>query len=165
MEDVDMLTGARRFVFAPSIIAALLAVGCIKQPVAQLAANAPADIGPQAAKVVDLTGSDWKLESFDPNSPVAPEVHITLSVIDEKLSGQAGCNHYAGTIRDGDEPGELRLGPLALTRMSCNREADAAEMRYMMALQNARAFRIEHGKLLVTYQDHDSTRTLTYSRA
>jgi heat shock protein HslJ len=164
-EEVDMLTGIRRFVFAPPIIAALLAVSCAKQPVAQFAANAPTDIGPQAAKVADLAGPDWKLESFDPNSPVAPEIHITLSVVDQKLSGQSGCNHYAGTIRDGDEPGELRLGPLALTRMSCNREADAAEKRYMMALQNAKAFRLEHGKLLVTYQDHESTRTLTYSRA
>lgn len=114
--------------------------------------------------VADMMGPDWKLESYDASDPVPADINITLAVNVDRLSGQGGCNRYMGSISNGDGPGKLVIGPMALTRMACAPPTDAAEMRYMAALQRANAFSVHGRKLTLTYADGDATRTLTYAR-
>lgn len=114
--------------------------------------------------IADLMGPQWKLQSYDDVDPIAPDVSITLAVDVDKLSGQGGCNRYMGSVANGDGPGKLVVGPMALTKMACGPSADAAEMRYMAALQRATSFSVHGRQLLLTYVDGETTRKLIYTR-
>ncbi|HWK75393.1 MAG TPA: META domain-containing protein [Povalibacter sp.] len=128
--------------------------------VAEPPTSAPAPTG----KILDMMGPQWTLESFDANDPVPADVQITLAVSVGKLNGNGGCNRYMGSIDNGAAPGQLVIGPLASTDMACAQAANEAERRYLSALQYARTFTVQDGKLLVGYMDGDTARTLTYSR-
>jgi heat shock protein HslJ len=165
-----------------SIVTSFMLAACAKKPQQESVAsdtNPPAATAPAAEEspatpsstaartgtIADLISTEWKLQSFDAAAPVGDKVAITLSVSGERISGQGGCNRYMGSIKDGAAPGELTVGPIALTKMACSAEVDAAEMRYAGALQQAKAFRLEDDKLLIEYRDGQATRTLTYVRA
>lgn len=133
----------------------------IAQPAAvepQVAAPAP------SGKILDMMGPEWKLQSFDADQPVPADIRITLAVSVGKLDGNGGCNRYMGSIDNGAAPGQLLIGPLAFTEMACAQAANEAEMRYLRALQHARTFAVQDGRLQVGYMDGETARTLTYSR-
>lgn len=162
--------------------ALLIAAGCTRKPAEnasdasadQPAASAPATTQepsvteqsptPATGRIADLIGTEWKLESFDADSPVPAAIGITFSASGARIGGHGGCNRYMGSINDGAAPGEVSVGPLALTKMACGPEANDAETRYTNALQQAKSFRIQDGKLLIEYRDGEVTRTLTYAR-
>lgn len=148
-------------------------VGCSRtsEPAPPAAAPAPAAAAAPAqatsagtGTIADLGGPSWTLTSFDEGEPVPDGVNIYLAVDGDKVSGQGGCNRYMGSISNGDAPGTLKFGPLAMTRMACNPPADQAEQRYSQALQNASAFEVADGTLRIHYLDGDVRRTLTYRR-
>ena len=114
--------------------------------------------------IADLGGPEWKLERFSEADAVPADIVITLAVGGEQLSGRGGCNRYMGSIKNGDAPGKIAVGPLAMTRMACEPALDAAEQRYTKALQQATSFVIQDGRLTITYPDGESTQTLIYSR-
>lgn len=122
--------------------------------------SAPAPTG----KILDMMGPPWKLESFDVDDLVPAGVQITLEVSVGKLSGNGGCNRYMGSIDNGAALGQLVIGPLASTEMACAQAVNEAQARYLSALQHARTFTLQDGKLLIGYMSGDTTRTLTYSR-
>jgi heat shock protein HslJ len=149
--------------------------GCTKQeptatpPAQPESAAAPAESAATPSTltgtVADLGGPEWKLESFSESEMVPSGVTITLAVAGEQLSGNSGCNRYMGSIKNGDAPGKIAIGPLAGTRMACPPPQDQAEARYTKALQHATSFVIQDGRLMIAYQDGDATHTLTYTRA
>lgn len=153
-----------------TVLVALTA--CTKKPTEETApppptASAETPAAPAATltgTVADFSGPSWKLESFDVSDPVPEGVVITIAVEGERVSGQGGCNRYMGSVRNGDSPGRITFGPLAMTRMACQPPLDAAEARYSSALQQANSFAIEGGKLLIHYTLDGQSRTLTYSR-
>lgn len=145
--------------------------GCTKPepattPTDQPAVPADPASGSSAAtgSIADLGGPEWRLESFSESEAVPADVTITLAVGGEQISGNSGCNRYMGSIKNGDVPGQIVIGPLAGTRMACAPSQNEAEARYNTALQHATSFAIQDGRLLISYQDGDSTKTLTYSR-
>ena len=84
----------------------------------------------------------------------------TLEVTDTgAASGSAGCNRFSGSVIV--SPDEIRLGPLATTKMACEEPINALEARYLAALSAARTWTIdgegnlgiEGGERLV-YQPH-----------
>lgn len=134
-------------------------------PVAEPAAQPQSESLPASTgTIADLMGPQWKLESYGDADPVPPDVDITLAVNADKLSGQGGCNRYMGSVANGDGPGKLVIGPLAATKMACAPSADAAEMRYMTALQQASAFSVRGSQLVLTYADGETIRKLVYTR-
>lgn len=154
---------------------AMFAAACSKAPappVAAPAAESPAAPASQpempagATSIADLGGPSWTLQSFDQDDPVPEGVTIMLTVDGGtgSVSGQGGCNRYMGSVSNGDAPGTLKFGPLAMTRMACAPPADQAESRYAAALQNASSFEVAGGTLKIHYADGDRSRTLTYRR-
>jgi heat shock protein HslJ len=104
-------------------------VGCSRTSEPAPPAAAPAAAPAQATSagtgtIADLGGPSWTLTSFDEGEPVPDGVNIYLAVDGDKVSGQGGCNRYMGSISNGDAPGTLKFGPLAMTRMACNPPAD-----------------------------------------
>jgi heat shock protein HslJ len=169
-----MIAARRLFAFSLVLIGAAGSVsGCTKQGPAKTPTeqSAAAPAAPAAAPsvmtatIADLGGPEWKLESFSESEAVPAAVTITLAVGGEQISGNSGCNRYMGSIKNGDGPGKIVIGPLAGTRMACPPPQDQAEARYTKALQYATSFVIQDGRLQIAYQDGDTTHTLTYTRA
>lgn len=66
-----------------------------------------------------------------------------------RAAGRAGCNRFTGRYVVNHTA--LRIGPLATTRMACVPEALAdQERRFLAALDQVRAWKIERGLLVLT---------------
>ena len=64
-----------------------------------------------------------------------------------QASGFGGCNRFSGRWRiDG---GQLRLGPLAATRMMCLTPGGEQEGPFLASLEATRSARLEGGRLLL----------------
>jgi len=135
---------------------------CARKPATE--SDPAATSGAATATIATIAGPQWRLESFDTSEPAPGELHITIAVEGERLSGHAGCNRYIGPIRNGERSGTLSIGPLARTRMDCAPTAATVEARYLRALQHSTSFSVEGSKLQISYVDDDRTRTLTYAR-
>lgn len=117
-----------RFVLA---VLASLAAGSIVAP-SVAAAEAPLGIW----RAVDIDGAK-----------TARGVASTLELRgDGKVSGEGGCNRFAGKAVIG--PGSLVLGPLMSTRMACPGERSVQEGHYLAALERARGWRLD-GRVLI----------------
>lgn len=64
-----------------------------------------------------------------------------------RVSGFAGCNRIMGASQVAI--GQLRVGPLATTRMLCDAASNAREAQYMQALEAAREARFQSGQLVL----------------
>ncbi|MBA2126539.1 META domain-containing protein [Hyphomicrobium methylovorum] len=70
----------------------------------------------------------------------------TLAYTTDKVSGTGGCNRFNGPIAIEDDA--VQIGPLVSTRMFCEGKSEI-ESRYFAALEEARAFTLENGKLVL----------------
>lgn len=64
-----------------------------------------------------------------------------------QASGFGGCNRFSGRWRI--EQGQLRLGPLAATRMMCLTPGGEQEGRFLASLEATRSARLEGLRLLL----------------
>ncbi|MGD8977842.1 MAG: META domain-containing protein [Gammaproteobacteria bacterium] len=103
----------------------------------------------------ELSGSRWRLESMDIDGASLQDTAVDLQFEPDRVSGRSGCNNYFGGIEDGDGPGEIRIGPLAGTRMACSPEIMKLEDTYLRALQAADHFSFLGGGLILTSVDED----------
>jgi len=102
----------------------------------------PAPPGPAAS----LKGTEWLAEDIGGNS-VLDIVQSTLSIEGAgKISGSGGCNRYFGTVTL-DAAGKIKVGPLGATQMACVPAQMDQERKFLDALSNTRAYRIEGSKL------------------
>jgi heat shock protein HslJ len=97
--------------------------------------------GPDAD--VSLVGPDWSLVTLA-GQPVLEGTKLSAEFSsEERLAGDAGCNHYFGRARA--EAGRLSVGPLGSTLMACQRDGVMEqEARYLASLQAATTYSI-HG--------------------
>lgn len=66
-------------------------------------------------EVPSLTGTSWSM--LDINGAIVSGAEYVIEFGQDRLSGSAGCNRFAGSYRrDGDR---LIVGALAVTRMTC----------------------------------------------
>jgi putative lipoprotein len=102
-------------------------------------------VAPEAAKD-EIYGRSWFLEQMEGRkTPDPPRLFIAS---DGKVSGSAGCNQFGGQAAVAG--GSLRLGPLISTRRACaDQELMDREQRFLGALERARSWRIEQGRLLL----------------
>jgi heat shock protein HslJ len=59
---------------------------------------------------------------------------------DGKVSGFSGCNTYNGPFTTSGNT--IKIGPLGVTRMACEQEANEMETQFLAALQNAATYRV-----------------------
>ena len=117
--------------------------------------------------IATLAANAWRLSHL-PHSPhpePAPaEPAITLAVAGTRLSGSSGCNRYFASIEPGDSPGELKIGPVAGTRMACPGDAMALETRYLAALQTVTGYGFLNGRLALRGQKDGQPQLLLFER-
>lgn len=139
--------------YRPLIVTLVLATG--------LAACAPggsAPSGTPAAAPEDVVGS-WQLVQIGDaavDAIAAPTLELTET---GGVSGSAGCNQFSGTVVV--SPDEIRVGPLATTKMACEQPINALEGRYLDALTAARTWSIDAERSLVL----EGGERLMYQRA
>lgn len=103
----------------------------------------------------ELAGSSWRLQSMARDGVNREDSGITVKFEDQRVSGRSGCNNYFGGIEDGAGPGELRIGPLAGTRMACAPPIMELESTYLQALQTSTRFSFLAGTLVLSSVDAD----------
>ena len=102
---------------------------------------------PSGGAGTGLVGA-WNLAEMGPTADFAhlqPTIEFTA---DGSVSGFAGCNTFSGSYStDGST---LTLGPLATTKMACQRPGSAVESDYLAALSGVTAWANEpDGRLLL----------------
>jgi heat shock protein HslJ len=96
----------------------------------------------------DLGGSAWTLAEMGGTADFERLVPTLEFGADGTVSGFAGCNTFSGTYTVSG--GDLRLGPLATTKIGCERPASAVEAAYLEALAAVTTWSVDGtGQLLL----------------
>ena len=102
-----------------------------------------------------LDGSDWLLTHINRQEPLPDDAEVTLSFSAGSISGKSACNRYSASIEEGDDPGDILIGPTMGTRMMCPDHLMAIESLYLKALSQLASFSFYSGSLALTGQDED----------
>jgi heat shock protein HslJ len=115
--------------------------------------EAPSGI-PAARLTADvLAGGEWVLRDWSWNEPAPAEPEVTLTYHQGRFTGSAGCNRYFASVKAGETPGEIRVGPAGSTRMSCADPAMAVEQRFLQQLAAVIRFGFFAGELGLSFED------------
>jgi heat shock protein HslJ len=101
----------------------------------------------QAQEKTFPLGASWSAVSM--NGKSIADRRATLQV-DPSLRGTGfgGCNTFSASAYPMRQQG-FAVGPLALTKRSCDKGASEFERSYLMALRAARSWDIVNGKLVI----------------
>lgn len=99
-----------------------------------------------------LSGANWELSTWDVDEPVPDEPAINLVYVNGRLAGSAGCNRYFASIKAGDSPGDLQVGPPGSTRMMCPEAIMAIEQRFLKQLNGVNKFGFLAGQLAMSFE-------------
>jgi heat shock protein HslJ len=121
----------------------------------RLAEGAPITTG--RLTVATLAGTEWVLKAWarDEAAPASPEV--TMKFDGAQVAGNAGCNGYFASVRAGDAPGDLTVGPTGATRRMCPDPEMAVEQRFLDQLAGVRQMRFVGGQLALPYAKNDGS--------
>jgi heat shock protein HslJ len=119
-------------------------ISCTSSPSRPPAEATPTYRTPEAAT---LAGTEWLLEDLS-GSGVIDDAQATLSFIEGgRIAGNGSCNRFSGSAEI--KSGRIRVGMLAMTRMSCPPAVDDQETKYMQALQSADRIALDGPNLLL----------------
>ena len=106
-----------------------------------------------------LRDTSWEMESLAGND-VLPGTTITLEFSGDQISGSAGCNHYGGSYRAGEN--SLKVSGVFWTEMACLEPEGILEQEqaYLAALSAAARYKIDGGRLEIL--DERGTQTLVF---
>jgi heat shock protein HslJ len=109
-----------------------------------------------------LEGTQWRLTEWTLSSLDAQEFDITAGFEDGKISGHSGVNSYGGPYSVGARQ-SFKVGSIASTEMAGPETAMRAEGAYFTLLGQARAYRVEAGRL--TLLDAGGNESLIFEAA
>jgi len=128
----------------------LLATGCGSTSEVTRTATTPAiEAHPAELAPADVAGRTWSLvELEDARVTVAaerarPSLHFDAK--EKRVTGMAGVNRFGGGYAM--EGGMLKFGPLMATKMAGPPELNDLESRFLRALEQTTAWRIDRGEL------------------
>jgi heat shock protein HslJ len=110
----------------------------------------------------DLEGPVWRMTLLDRNNPVPKKATVTAVFADGKISGTSGCNRYSASVQSADASEQMRVGPIAATRMACPDPIGSFEGRFLAALEDAQSFGFMVGKLVLTTKVEDRVGTMVF---
>jgi heat shock protein HslJ len=112
--------------------------------------------------LADLEGTEWVLERFGWSEPAPRDPEATLVVEGGRVSGSSFCNRYFGAAQE-PSPGQIEVGGLGSTRMSCPAPADSLELRFQSALAAVVKYSFHCGKLALTAERDGILETLVFA--
>jgi heat shock protein HslJ len=109
-----------------------------------------------------LTAGNWKLESINgkaiSDADFANGAPVANFSIDNKITGNGGCNRYGGSYNLNDEGG-INISQVISTKMFC--EGAAGEATYLDALNKVNMAKIDMDKLTLL---HDTEEVLVFKQ-
>lgn len=132
------LSGVSKFFVCTALSISLLSSGAAlaaaKKP-KQPADAANADAAPQPDKKFP-TKASYELKSIN-GKPIAGNLMVTFSLDESfRATGSAGCNNWSATIYPSNGQ-RLAVGPIALTRKACDKDAMQMEKLYTSFLHSS----------------------------
>ena len=125
--------------------------------VADAAAQAPTPVTSPAGSGSGLVGA-WDLAEMGPTADFAHLQPTIEFAAEGTVSGFAGCNTFSGSYTT--DGATLTFGPMATTKMACERPGSAVEADYLAALSGVTGWTVEpDGRLLL-----DGAVPLRYAR-
>lgn len=111
------------------------------------ACGTPSSPAPAPASLAD---SSWTLLVYRPVAsaevrPARADQYRLQFQADGRLLAQIDCNRGSGSWQSTDQPGGLRLGPLALTKMMCPPDPLTAQLP--AAIETIQSYRLVDGQL------------------
>jgi heat shock protein HslJ len=121
--------------------------------------------GPVERLSIDIiAGTVWRLSRWNVAETAPAEPAITLVYEDGQLAGSAGCNRYFASIKAGNSPGELTIGPAGTTRMMCSENIMAVEQHFLEQLSGISKFGFMVGKLVLSYEINGKRGVMLFKR-
>jgi heat shock protein HslJ len=111
-----------------------------------------------------IAESEWELERWDRNDPAGYGPPVTLSYEDGRFIGSSGCNRYFAPVTAGQVPGDITIGRIGGTRMTCPDSAMAMETRFLSALAAVNRFGFHNGRLALTTLQDSVISTMLFRR-
>ena len=106
------------------------------------------------AATAALEGTPWKLAAWSVSSLDPAGFEITADFADGRISGRSAVNSYGGDC-SASADGSFSVGPVAVTEMAGEPNAMRAESLYLGLLAQARRWRIESSRLLLSDGNQD----------
>ena len=104
-----------------------------------------------------LNGSEWLLTRINNGQPLAEDTEVTLSFDAGRIAGKSACNRYSASIEEGENPGDILIGPAMGTRMACPDHLMEMESLYLASLAQVTRFNFDSGSLVLNGQKEDGT--------
>lgn len=104
-----------------------------------------------------LNGSEWLLTRINNGQSLAEDTEVTLSFDAGRISGKSACNRYSASIEQGENPGDILIGPAMGTRMACPDHLMEMESLYLASLARVTRFSFNSGSLVLEGQEEDGT--------
>jgi heat shock protein HslJ len=140
-------------------VAALASRGPVKETKTKAGAAAVADSNP-AAVLKALAGTEWRLQDLCGETVITNFQASLAFAADGAISGNGGVNRFNGRIAL--EEKNLKVAPLAATKMAGPPAAMAQESNYLKALQSATAIQVEGNSLTIACAG--SRKPLTFTK-
>jgi heat shock protein HslJ len=110
-----------------------------------------------------LASTDWVLTEMDGQPVDASGKPPTLLVQYDKVVGFGGCNRYTGALKE-TAPGQVRIGPLASTRMACPPAAMELEDKFTTRMNKVTRYSFRAGQLALGWEDKQGRGLLVFAK-
>jgi len=112
-----------------------------------------------------LGGTEWVLRFWESDVQAPTEPAITLRYADGQITGYSGCNRYFATVKAGDLPGDVSVGPVGATRMACEDPAMEVEDRFLRQIGKVSRLGFMATRLMLTYQADGATNVMLLEKS
>lgn len=110
-----------------------------------------------------LGANEWTLVEMD-GQPVPAGVEPPLIHFENNaVRGFAGCNRFNATVKE-TKPGEIDVGPGAVTKMACPQPQMTLEDTFLKQLDAVNRYTYLAGQLALSWQDGDRYGTLLFRK-
>jgi heat shock protein HslJ len=97
----------------------------------------------------DPTGRVWNLTELE-GDVVVEGTTIDLTITEESISGNAGCNSYNGSVELDIDNSTMTVGPdVVSTMMACEEPIMAQEQKYLDVLTRVTSFEVAPDELIL----------------
>ena len=129
-----------------------------------LTAVAPTE-KPSRLTLETLGSVEWILKSWDVGEQASEDARVTLTYKDGRFAGAGGCNQYFASVKDGNTPGEIDVGPIGATRKSCPEAESEVEAKFFERLAQVKKYGFWLSQLALSYERGGVWRTMLFSKA
>lgn len=97
----------------------------------------------------DPTGRTWNLTELEGDA-VVEGTTVDLTITEDSISGNAGCNSYNGSVELDTEASTMTVGPdVVSTMMACEEPIMTQEQKYLDALTRVTSYQLAPDELIL----------------